>query len=74
MSPRLLLHTDQRFDTAARIALTHELQAALGSGTRLEPSRRPHLLFASHDAQKTTSRQLLAAIRRRGIKARFVDL
>jgi len=74
MSPTLLLHTDQAIDAAGRIALNERLQAALGRDTRLEQSRKPHLLFVSLDFRQTTPRQLLAAIRAQGVVARVVDL
>ncbi|MBK5938413.1 hypothetical protein [Halochromatium roseum] len=74
MSTKLLLHTEQTLDNAARAALNHQLQAELGGETHLEPSSKPHLLFASHDPARATSQQLLAVLQKQGLSARFVDL
>jgi hypothetical protein len=50
------------------------LQSELGTDARLEASHRPHLCFASYDAARRCSTQVLAAIRAQGVDARFVDL
>jgi hypothetical protein len=64
MSTTLLIHTQPPLDEAAREAVH----------ARLEASRRPHLCFASYDAARRRSTQVLAAIRAQGVDARFVDL
>jgi hypothetical protein len=74
MSTKLLLHTNQVLDNATRAALKDHLQAELAGETRLEPSTKPHLLFALYDPARATSQQLLAVVQKRGLSARFVDL
>jgi predicted component of type VI protein secretion system len=74
MSTTLLIHTQAPLDEAAREAVHARLQSELGTDARLEASRRPHLCFASYDAARRRSTQVLAAIRAQGVDARFVDL